>query len=348
MRKDPDNPYVRQHYARMLLREDKLELALGQIDQAILMAPGLRVLRHTRGNILRHIALSTESVEIARRRLVQSEQAYRESFGPGRRDPYSWQALAELYLGWAKRSHHAESAEYVAKAEGVVSEGLRAVRPIERDGLWIVSSQIQQYLGDTPAVQDALERAVEENPSSVVGRYLLGRAHLRADQPADAAQILRPVVEQHPEEFRAAVAYAQALEWQGEPYARAIAILKLSSTDGLRDPRYIATLGGMLTMEGEYTEAERIFSAAREAGFGLRELGRIEYEPRPNGHAPPRLEGKIISVRNSYAFVQVPGYVDFFLPGRQIGKRHLAIGARVKFTPGFSARGGEATKVNYP
>jgi SIR2-like domain len=347
MRKDPDNAYVRQHYARMLLREEKPEIALAQIEQAIAMAPAVRVLRHSKAGILRHMALVSESDEIARRRLVQSEEAYRETFSPARRDAYTYQGLAELYFGWAKRMGNEESAEYLTKAEGVINDGLKAVRPNERDGLWIVSAAIQRFLGDTPAGVVALEKAVADNPASVVGRYLLGFAYLRSDRPADAVSVLKPLIEQHPEEFRAAVIYAKALECLGEPYSRAIAILKLSTTDGLKDSRFIATLGGMLTMDGEFTQAESIFSQARRTGFGSKELARIEYVPNHDGNSAPRLEGRIISVRPAYAFIQVPGYLDFFLPGSRMGRRRLEVGMKLSFTPSFSARGGEATNVTF-
>ena len=46
--KDPNSPYVRQHYARMLRRDSIFELAIGQIEEAINMNSNLRVLyQHT-------------------------------------------------------------------------------------------------------------------------------------------------------------------------------------------------------------------------------------------------------------------------------------------------------------
>ena len=52
-RKDPDDPYVLQHYARMLLREGKQDLALSIIEQAMRIRSSVRVLKHTKGVILR-------------------------------------------------------------------------------------------------------------------------------------------------------------------------------------------------------------------------------------------------------------------------------------------------------
>ena len=51
------------------------------------------------------------------------------------------------------------------------------------------------------------------------------------------------------------------MEELGEPYSKPIALLKLSTLYGLSDPRFIATLGGMLFLDGEFTEAEECVHA---------------------------------------------------------------------------------------
>ncbi|GIK65749.1 MAG: hypothetical protein BroJett018_35430 [Chloroflexota bacterium] len=74
--KDPLSPYVKQHYARMLWRNDRPNLALAQINSAIDLNPRVRVLHHTKGIILAGLAIGSESNEVARRYLVQSEKAF--------------------------------------------------------------------------------------------------------------------------------------------------------------------------------------------------------------------------------------------------------------------------------
>jgi tetratricopeptide (TPR) repeat protein len=153
-KKDPTNPYVRQHYARMLERANQLHLALGQIEEGLRLNPEIRVLRHTKGLILQRLAMTTESAEIARRRLVQSEGEFKSCLALNERDEYGYQGLASLYVDWAERTEDAnESAEYIARAESTITEGLRKVRV--REGLWIVSSRIQRVLG-SPSGEDRL------------------------------------------------------------------------------------------------------------------------------------------------------------------------------------------------
>src|SRR2546426_858496 len=124
----------------------------------------VRVLYHTKGLVLTDIAIGTEGEEIARRRLVQAEKAFRHGIAMNPRDEYSYQGLALLFLKWAKHIP-AETTEYIAKCEETISEGLRTVNV--REGLWLVSAEVQQFLGSAPKYEQALERAIRENPKSV-------------------------------------------------------------------------------------------------------------------------------------------------------------------------------------
>lgn len=348
-RKDPDNPYVKQHYARMLLREKRPELALGQIDLGLKLNPNARVLRHSKGLILCQMALTIESIEVARKRLVQSEDEFRRCIATHNRDDYSYQGLAELYLGWAKRIGISdEAASYIAKAEDVINEGLKLVRT--RDSLWVVSSEIQKWLGDQPARLKALEKAVSENPGSIIAPYLLGRAYRRIGQIGKAIDVLRNLVVKNPNEFRPTVEYALSLVENGEPYSKAIAVLNLSTLYGLSDPRFVATLGGMLFMNGEFTAADKIFAECIKQEFPATESQRIQFRPNsPNDRTKPlRLSGKVISVKAGYAFIQSSAYPNFFCPASKFSGLILRHGMEITFEPTFCARGSVADNLQLP
>jgi len=53
----------------MLRRSNKLDIALREIDEAIEMSPGNRTFHHTRGVILRDLAMSAVTPELMRLRL---------------------------------------------------------------------------------------------------------------------------------------------------------------------------------------------------------------------------------------------------------------------------------------
>jgi hypothetical protein len=168
--KDPESPYVRQHYARMLLRSSQPNLALTQIDQALDISDDIKVLHHTKGLILAHLALEVDGQDVARKRLAQSEAEFRRCIAMADRDEYGYQSLAQLYVDWARRaSTESETADYLARAESVIGDGLRKVST--RDGLWIVSAGIQQVLGNNPQYLTELERAVRSTPASAIARY---------------------------------------------------------------------------------------------------------------------------------------------------------------------------------
>ena len=338
-RKDPDSPYVFQHYARMFMRAGKHQLALDQIGHAIDLTPGVRVLYHTKGKVLSEIAMSTENPDMARRRITQSEQAFRKGLTLKKNDEYCYQGLAELYFGWAKRAPgEDEGAEYLTKAEDTITEGLKTVGL--REGLWVVTSQIAHYLGDSEGRRKALEKAVQESPQSIIGRYMLGRMYRKRGEPSKAIEVLERLLADHPEQFRASVEYARALIDIGQPYTKAIAALRLSSSDGYKDARYIATLGGMLFLNNDFTDAEIVFKDALNRTFTQSELNTVLFKPRGISHesnSPFLLRGKIIVVKSGYALIDAPNYPTIICPGSKwhgvVLRKDMYVDFQLVFTP---------------
>jgi tetratricopeptide (TPR) repeat protein len=346
LNKDPRNPYVLQHYARMLRRAGQQSLALDQIRKAIELGPDVRVLYHTQGLVLSDLALDDSiSWDVRRRRLVQSEGVFRHTIALGKRDEHGYHGLAQLYLGWAKAApSEAETADYIRKAEEVIAEGLKHVRV--REPLWIVSSEVYQWLGNHPAAMTALESAVASTPGGIWGRYVLGRLHLERGNPQKAVEILAPLVEQAPEEVRPCLTFAQAQYRSGVDLKQCIATLRLCSPHGLRYPKYLATLGGMLTAVGEFTEAKQVFGEHRKRGFGFREVTQVQFKILEDDRVTPaRFEGRVLNVTAGYSFIGTASMPDFFYPGSKVGDEILRLGMEVSFVAGFTAKGGQATSV---
>ncbi|MGI4755832.1 MAG: SIR2 family protein [Janthinobacterium lividum] len=337
--KDPDSPYVRQHYARMLTRSGKPELALTQVQKGLELDPDLKVLYHTQGTVLARIAQDTLSTDLARRRMIQAEQAFRKGIAIYSKDEYSYSSLAELYLMWATKVP-AQSTDYISKCESVISEGLRVVQ--SRENLWVVSSRVQKMLGDEPGRVADLKRAIREHPIAVYPRLCLARAQRENEHPEEAIQTLEPVLREHPDEFRLSVEYAHALDEVGGSYEAALA----SSTYGARDPRYVAVYLGMSFMNKQFTEASRMVSETLRREFAPYEMNTVHYRPKQKGNPklPVHFEGIVVAVKAGYAFIEVPGYPSFFCPSAKQRNVTLYKGLRVEFTPVFSARGALAER----
>jgi tetratricopeptide (TPR) repeat protein len=321
----------------MLRREGKLELALGQIDSALKLDASIRVLHHTKGVVLAQLAIETPSDEIARRRLAQSEQSFRHGLSLYDRDEYFYQGLAMLYLDWAKRVTDPEATEYINKAEGVVSEGLRRVKV--RDGLWIVSSAIQNLLGNQPSRISALERAVAEAPGSIIARYLLGRLYRGNGNPEKCIKVLEPVIRSHSEEFRACVEYALALVDMGEAFSKPIAVLRLGSLYGLSDPRFVSILGGLLFLNREFSEADSVFNETVRREIPYSEGSEIHFRPAdPQDRTQPlRWAGKVANVRAGHAIIQTSDYPPMHLPLSRCKGLWVTPGLQITFEPVFCA-----------
>jgi tetratricopeptide (TPR) repeat protein len=216
-----------------------------------------------------------------------------------------------------------------------------------RDGLWLVSSDVQKWLGDQPRHIQALEKAVAENPGSIIAPYLLGRAYRKSGKTQQARDVLHKLVTNNPNAFRPCVEYAYVLWEIGEPYSKSIAVLRLSSLYGLSDPRFVATLGGMLFMSEKFTEAHEVFAESIKHEFPAVEARRIEFRPSDslNRNKPLSLFGNIVTVRPGYAFIQVPGYPNFICPASKFGGLPIKPGLKVAFEPAFSARGAMADNL---
>ena len=343
VKKDPESPYVRQHFARMLSRADRPELSLSQIEKALELNSKLKALHHTQGVVLSQLMLQTENTEIARRRLAQAEQAFRRGVNLDNRDEYNFYSLAKLYLDWAKKVP-SEAAEYVSKCEATISEGLRVVS--SKENLWVMSAEVQEWIGNEPAKLADLERAVKEQRTAVFPRYLLARAYRAAGKPGKGLEVLEPILRDNPNEFRVCMEYARCLDDLGEPYKKAIAVLSLGTLYGLGDSRFISIYAGMLFMDEQFSEANKVFAETMKRDFSTYETNAIQYKPRakdnPKNFAV--LKGKVIQVKAGYAFIEVPGFPRFMCPNSKQHGVTLRRGMDVKFEPGFSAKGAQADK----
>lgn len=337
--KDPGNPYVLQHYARMLRRERQLNLALSQIDAALGMNESVRVFHHTRGMILADLALGAESRDVGRKWLYQSEREYQRCIETNSRDHYGYTGLAQLYLDWANRiSNEDEASDYITKCEEVISDGLRQVR--DRDGLWIVSADVQKFLGNNPGRIAKLKKAVQENAKSVIPRYLLGREYRSAGEPDKCIEVLTPVVTTHFREFRSFVEYVRAMVDMNQPYSKCIAVLTQAQLDGLTDPSFVGLLGGLYFAEGKFEEARKTFSESTKQGFDFeRRRMRVMRLTDKGTQVPSVISGRVATVSPGFAYLQSDKFPDVRSRATRVGKVALQKGMRVRFELSFSPGG---------
>lgn len=337
IRKDPDNPYIRQQFALMLRRENKLDLALTQIEKAIEMSPRKRVLYHTKGLILRDLAIGTTSREVARRWLAQAEGAFAHALSMNDRDEYSYQSLASLYLDWARKSSDEnEAALYLTKAQEALSNGFDKGRELEY--LYVLESRIQDHIGNTPGQLNALRRALEDSPSSANVRYILGNALRRANEIDESRDVLHEGLAQHPGDPRLALAYAQTLLALGREASECASVLALARVRGLRDPAFTAAYSGLLVLAGDVQEAQDVRNQAAQRGFSSTDMRRAYFVPR-DYLSGIEFTGSVVRVSQVYAFVRVVGLGDFFLPPASFRERRIRVGDNLVFEPAFSVRG---------
>jgi hypothetical protein len=303
---DPDNPYVMQHYARMLVRAKKETPALSIIENAIKMDGSIRMLHHTKGYILQQMAMAEVDIEIARRYKGLSEESYLRSLHMNEKDAYSYQGLSSLYLSWAKRvNNDQEETLYLAKAENIVEEGLKKAK--DKEAIWIESSYIEEYIGDMPNRIKSLQEAVNVAPHSNLSRYLLARAYNLDGKFDKGRDLLRTVVQEYPEEYKSTMEYAKSVLFTGGDILEAIAILQQSILFGYSDSRFIATLGGLLFLNKQFTDATHVFeeSTRRE----IYNAQKIMFHPTEY-NIDNIFTATVSYVGNGYSYLSIDGYKD--------------------------------------
>lgn len=333
-KKDPDNPYVRQHYARMHIRSGYENAALTIVEEAIKMDKTIRVLHHTKGYILSCMAISSESEELGKRRLLQSEESYFTALRMNDKDEYSYHGLAQLYLGWAKKvTNEEERSVYINKAEDIINDGMKKAR--DKEALWIESANIDAFIGDNPSRVRSLEAAVRNTPGSIIARYLLAKAYNFFEQYDKSMPLLAELTKEHPDEYRPSIEYGLTILKAGGSLASAIAVLEQSTLYGYSDPKFVATLGGLLFLNKEFSKADTVFSESIKREFPY--ARSVFFDPARNAGLDLEYEATVKYVGDRYSYIFIPGFPDVFCPSSKYHGLVLCRGMKLKmslvFTP---------------
>jgi cold shock CspA family protein len=345
----PNNVFVLQHFARMLLHEGHLKLALGQIDDAISKTRPrtIRSLHHTRGLILEQLAMTEDNIDLARKWLAHAEREFRICIADKETDDYGHAGVANLFLRWSWRSgiSSGESTEYLQKAERSVATGLKVVS--NRSPLLIISAKIQKDLGNRPEWLSKLRQAVDSNTGDDVSRYLLGRAYREEGEPAKTMEVLETIVRTDFGNVRAYLEYTRAMLDVGEPLNKCIATLAQCRLDGESDPAYIGLFGGLLFLDNRFTDAKKLWDDAKEKNFSYDDRKKRQFMPRdPADHSQAlRLTGVIQVVKPGFLLIQPESGPLVLSTVTFVHGAALRQGEEVSFDITFSAKGPLAENV---
>ena len=127
----------------------------------------------------------------------------------------------------------------------------------------------------------------------------------------------------------------------GRPYSEAISVLKISDTYGLSDPRYIATLGGMLFIDKRFTDSKDVFSESSKRNFSANELYQIQFRPPDptNIKVALRVSGKVVDVRPGYSFIECGDYPRIICRSSKYKGVLMSRGLSISFELAFTANG---------
>jgi len=343
-KKDVDNPYPRQHYARMLFRAGKYQLALSQIEAGLKLDKRARILYHTQGQILAQMALDEKEQAKGEKFFARSEESFNTCISMNRINDYGYQSLSQLYLDWATKWDDSEIfAKYINRCEEVINEGLKIVA--KKESLLLVSSNLAKILSDKPKRIELLNKALAENPSSSICRYLLARNAYNNDiNYKEVIRLLEPIIQSRFDEIRSFILYAIAISIRDQSYLGAISILKQADPIAWSDQTFVATIGGMQSLSGNVSDAQRTFENGKKQRFPEEEAREIKY--KPINLANPKLDisttGTVIAAKSGYLLIQSKLYGIFLYISPKVKGLYIKEHTELSFTIAYTAKGGVA------
>jgi hypothetical protein len=94
-------------------------------------------------------------------------------------------------------------------------------------------------------------------------------------------------------------------------------------------------------MNGEPSEADKVFEEATRRNFTWAELNSIQFKP-PDQDDPEklcRISGRVKSVKSGYSIIEAVGYPPFLCPGSKFRGLVMKEGLKITFEPSFTAKG---------
>jgi len=81
-------------------------------------------------------------------------------------------------------------------------------------------------------------------------------------------------------------------------------------------------------MNGEFSEAQKVFSESLKRNFTAVELNTVQFHPpnQANPAEPLRINGKVILVRAGYVMIEAGAYRPFICPGSKFWGNLLSRG----------------------
>jgi hypothetical protein len=117
---------------------------------------------------------------------------------------------------------------------------------------------------------------------------------------------------------------------------------------GMSDPEFIAMLGGLLFLNKEFGDAEKVFREAYRANVNTLDRRRTKFVPigDPNTDDPLKLVGQVVSTQPGQIRLLVPGYPRILSLFTHIAGRRVQRNDNVRFEIVFNAEGPLAIRLS--
>jgi cold shock CspA family protein len=157
--------------------------------------------------------------------------------------------------------------------------------------------------------------------------------------PLKTIETLDPIIKKDFTNVRSYVEYARAMLETGETFKKTAAILSLCRMDGETDSSFIGLYGGLLFIDGKYSEAQGLWGAAKELNFSDEERTRRQFVPHDSETGEKiRFTGTVVHIKPTYVLIQPEDGPSVISKSTAIGSKPIEKGQAVTFELSFSAK----------
>ncbi|WP_177337726.1 SIR2 family NAD-dependent protein deacylase [Klebsiella quasipneumoniae] len=295
-----------------------LRAALGYINKAE-QEPGTilkRTLQHTKSNIYRRLALSS-NIDGEKRKLRQDALSILNRSLPGTRDSLPYFTKGQILFEEIKErmefindndNDNEVINELTKQMESNLEKGLQLF-PSD-DKLLMLESDYSNFIKDSPRALKALEHSFRKNKDSIYTAVRLARSYYAISREADAISLLRKTVSNHPINKTIHFEIAKLLIDLNEFDNREEILTHLKRSFSTGDTHYEAryTYARHEYLYGDIAKSKREFSELAKIPYSPTVLNKVRGEMKDSQGNKITYHGTVSSVHGSFCFIHC---IDF-------------------------------------
>lgn len=313
-----------------------------------------RTLQHTKSNIYRRLALSS-NIDGEKRKLRQDALSILNRSLSGTRDSLPYFTKGQILFEEIKERMDFIKDNDIENDDEVLNELTKLMESnLERglqlfpsdDKLLMLESDYSKFIKDSPRALKALEQSFKKNKDSIYTAVRLARSYYSINRISDAINLLRKTISNHPTNKTLHFEIAKLLIGINEFDNREEILTHLKRSFSTGDTHYEArySYARHEYLYGDITKSKKEFSELAKIPYPPSVLNKVRGEMKDSEGNKITYHGTVSSVHGSFCFIQCIDfseniYVHYSALTDSSKWSNVLPGARISCFIGFSFRG---------